>query len=81
VLGRVDELVVLKCLAGLLVHWVESSFGLCMAGPHRGIAREGFLARKFQFISRGGDYGRSPVSCSRFFAQMARFSGRLPAKG
>ena len=40
VMGAIDELVVLQCLAGLLVHWVESSFGLRAVGPHEGITLE-----------------------------------------
>lgn len=51
VLGGVDELVVLKCLAGLLVHWAESSFGLRRWGRTEGSRANGCWTRKFQFIS------------------------------
>jgi hypothetical protein len=54
VLGRVDELVVLKCLAGLLVHWAESSFGLRAMAARRDHARTGVGRGSFSLSAGRG---------------------------
>ena len=78
-LGRVDELVVLKGLAGLLVHWVESSFGLCMAGPHKGMRAKDSGAEVP--VYQPGEDMADRRKLRSIFCPKERFSGRLPAKG
>jgi hypothetical protein len=64
VLGGVDELIVLKCLAGLLVHCFESSFlGLCAAEPRGGIARERMVDAECLVYQPQEGYGLLPASC------------------